>query len=284
MSRLSFQRSFPGRFLQLSLGRRPYHRGCGHRNRVQRHGPPPSLCNGGHSGRGRHKHRDVHEWRHASAFSGRVRPLTKWLQCFGKDPKSSRDCCFHYCSSSLTRKGYRSLMGSLRHVATCIRPARPCLQRLRQREAQLHHFQSVSATEAMRDDLLWWWLILHTLQLNGVYLEYFNALPPPDIVVKMDASAFGLCALDVFAQEALTYTFTTAESELISEFNAGAVNGFDINFRELSVVRDCRACCARVTGYLSMADGACIRIDNTPAVAWPKVGITQSSAQDISVC
>ncbi|KAF1793167.1 hypothetical protein GQ600_22021 [Phytophthora cactorum] len=129
-----------------------------------------------------------------------------------------------YCSSSLTRKGYRSLMESLRHVATCIRPARSCLQRLRQREAQLHHFQSVSVTEAMRDDLLWWWLILHTLQLN----------------VKIDASDFGLCALDVFVQEALTYTFTTAESELISEFNSGAVNGFDINFRELSVVRDCR--------------------------------------------
>ncbi|KAG3236460.1 hypothetical protein PI124_g18530 [Phytophthora idaei] len=154
-----------------------------------------------------------------------------------------------YCSSSLTRKGYRSLMGSLRHVATCIRPASPCLQRLRQREAQLHPFQSVFVTEAMRDDLLWWWLILHILQLNGVYLEYFNALPPPDIVVKMDVSDFGLCALDVFAQEALTYTFTTAESELISEFNAGAVNGFDINFRELSVVRDCRAClgCTVVT-------------------------------------
>ncbi|KAF1783124.1 hypothetical protein GQ600_15561 [Phytophthora cactorum] len=40
-----------GRFLQLSLGRRPDQRSCGYRYRVQRHGPFPSLCNGGHSRR-----------------------------------------------------------------------------------------------------------------------------------------------------------------------------------------------------------------------------------------
>ncbi|KAG3034104.1 hypothetical protein PC119_g5041 [Phytophthora cactorum] len=120
----------------------------------------------------------------------------------------------------------------------------------------------------MSDDLLWWWLTLHTPQLNGVSLEYFNALPPPDTVVEMVASDFGIRALDVFAQEALTYMFTPAECELISEFNAGAANSFDINFREL------RSCAFAVQRWSMDAPinrrprHAHFRIDNTSAVAW----------------
>ncbi|OWZ02276.1 LOW QUALITY PROTEIN: hypothetical protein PHMEG_00026192 [Phytophthora megakarya] len=102
-----------------------------------------------------------------------------------------------YFARSLTRKRYRSLMGSLRHVATCIRAARPFLQWLRVRESNPHRFQTISVTEDMKQDLLSWWLVLHDPQLNGVSLEYFNTLPPPNIVVEVDASDFGLCALDV---------------------------------------------------------------------------------------
>ncbi|POM81523.1 Hypothetical protein PHPALM_492 [Phytophthora palmivora] len=112
-----------------------------------------------------------------------------------------------YSTKFLTRKTYRSLMGSLRH--------------------------HVPVSVEMKQDLLWWWLGLHTLQLNGVSPEIFNIFPPPSIVVEVDASDFGLCALDTAAHRALTYQFSQVETDLINEFKADSPNGFDINFREL---------------------------------------------------
>ncbi|KAG2502690.1 hypothetical protein JM16_009640 [Phytophthora kernoviae] len=150
-----------------------------------------------------------------------------------KVEKARRIVAAAHTAPTLSRKAYRSLMGSLRHVATCIRAARPFLQRLRQRESRLHRFQSVTVTDDMRQDLLWWWLVLHTPHLNGVSLEYFNTLPPPDIVVEMDASNYGMCALDAASQQALTYQFSGPERSLIAEFKNGEPNGFNINFREL---------------------------------------------------
>ena len=124
-------------------------------------------------------------------------------------------------------------MGVLRHVATCIRPARPFLQRLRQREINLHRFRYVTVSDDMRQDLFWWWQILHSPLLNGVSLEYFHALPNPDVVVEIDACDYGLCALDMKAKQALTYQFSSQELRLIERFKAGEANGFSINFREL---------------------------------------------------
>ncbi|OWZ18413.1 hypothetical protein PHMEG_0007495 [Phytophthora megakarya] len=72
----------------------------------------------------------------------------------------------------------------------------------------------------MKQDLLWWWQVLHQPQLNGVSLEYFNALPPPDIIIEVDASDFGLCALDITAEHALTYRYTPTEINLITDFKA----------------------------------------------------------------
>ncbi|OWZ11337.1 hypothetical protein PHMEG_00015653 [Phytophthora megakarya] len=138
-----------------------------------------------------------------------------------------------YFPRSLTRKIYRSLMGSLQHVASCIRAARPFLQRLRVRESNLHLFQIISVTEDMKQDVLWWWLVLHDPQLNGVSLEYFNTLPLPNVVVEVDASDFGLYALDFSERFALTHQFSPAETALISDFKSGSSNGFDINFREI---------------------------------------------------
>ncbi|POM62889.1 hypothetical protein PHPALM_27892 [Phytophthora palmivora] len=83
----------------------------------------------------------------------------------------------------------------------------------------------------MKQDLLLFSYVLKTPQLNGVSLEFFNILPPPDIVVEVDASDFGLCALDIAAHRALTYQFSKIETDLINEFKADSPNGFDINFR-----------------------------------------------------
>ncbi|KAG2767132.1 hypothetical protein PC129_g16457 [Phytophthora cactorum] len=57
-----------------------------------------------------------------------------------KTEKSQRIVSDAYFSPTMSRKAYRSLMGSLRHVVTCIREARPFLRRLRRRESHLHRF------------------------------------------------------------------------------------------------------------------------------------------------
>ncbi|KAG6623034.1 uncharacterized protein IUM83_12357 [Phytophthora cinnamomi] len=68
--------------------------------------------------------------------------------------------------------------------------------------------------------------------MNGVALEYFNGLSPPDMTVEIDASDYGLCALDVSSKCALTYQFTPEERKVVAEFKATGDNGVDINYRE----------------------------------------------------
>lgn len=136
-------------------------------------------------------------------------------------------------SASLSITELRSLLGSLRHVATCVRPARAFLQRLR--GAQLGHARThrLPVSSSMREDLLWWLHILASDGLNGVPLQYFADEPPADVVVYMDASNYGLCALDITRRHCLTYSFSSNERILITRFQGGEDNGFDINFREL---------------------------------------------------
>lgn len=138
-----------------------------------------------------------------------------------------------YHSPELSRKSYRSLLGCLRHVATCFRPARAFLQRLRRREPFLHRWQTVNMSDAMRQDLIWWYYILNNHALNGISLEYFNTLPPPDISIEVDASDTGLCAIDTLQKRTLVYKFNSEERHLIAATKATPNVGFDINYREL---------------------------------------------------
>lgn len=189
---------------------------------------------------------------------------------------------------AISRTQYRSLLGCLRHVATCVRPARPFLQRLRMAESHLHRWSSVQITEPMRQELAWWILILHSPQLNGVPLEYFHAHPPADITIGMDASDTGLCALDEQQKRVLTYQFSPTERSLIADFNAGHRNGFDINYRELlscafavhtwsRTWRSDFSSCPRTTPI-----HVHFRIDNTSAVAWQsKMASMNTRAQTI---
>ncbi|EGZ26483.1 hypothetical protein PHYSODRAFT_483483, partial [Phytophthora sojae] len=146
----------------------------------------------------------------------------------------------------------------------------------------LQRFQRVPITPDMQQDLIWW----YTPRLNGVSLEYFNALPAPDIVVEIDASDYGLCALDVSSQVALTYQFSDSERALIAAFKAGTPNGFDINFRELlSCAFAVHAWGRRWGSGASRNDRprhVQFRIDNTSAVAWQtKLASCKSRAQVI---
>ena len=189
---------------------------------------------------------------------------------------------FH--STTLSRTAYRSLLGSLRHVATCVRPARPFIQRLSRRERHLHRFQLVSVDEEMRQDLLWWWSILHAEHLNGVPLAHFGSLPAPDVVVGMDACDTGLCAFDKQATSYILYQFTTEEAQLITDFKNGADNHFDINYRELlSVAFAVSAWGPRWSNPTApLPVHVQFQIDNTSAVAWNnKLCSRNPRAQDV---
>ncbi|OWZ09948.1 LOW QUALITY PROTEIN: hypothetical protein PHMEG_00017272 [Phytophthora megakarya] len=186
-------------------------------------------------------------------------------------------------SHSLTRIAYRSLLGSLRHVATCIRPARAFLQRLRAGEPQLRRRSRIYLTAAMRDDLVWWRIILQEQHLNGVPLVFFEALPQPDITVITDASDVGLCALVSSRRLALTYQFQPRDRKLIDEFKAGETNEFDINYRELLAC----AFAIHAWGETWQSEGAQerpthvhFRVDNTTAISWQsKLASRNSRAQ-----
>jgi hypothetical protein len=86
-------------------------------------------------------------------------------------------------AGSLTRGEYRSLLGSPRHVAMCVRPARVSLQRLHEGEWRVHRVNRISVYSAMRNDLRWWRHILASPLLNGVPLAFFGADPPRHISV-----------------------------------------------------------------------------------------------------
>jgi len=134
----------------------------------------------------------------------------------------------HACS--LTRGEYRSLLGSLRHVATCVRPARVFLQRLREGERRVHRVNRISVSSAMREDLHWWQHILHSPWLSGVPLAYFGADPPRDITVITDASDEGVCAIIPSLRLYITYRSPPAEQNIIAELHSGVRDEFDINY------------------------------------------------------
>ncbi|KAG3137607.1 hypothetical protein PI126_g17315 [Phytophthora idaei] len=135
---------------------------------------------------------------------------------------------FH--ASSLSRSSFRPLLGTLRNVATCVRPAQAFLQHLRVGEHNFYRCSQVHVSETMRADLLWWWHILSTSSLNGISLEYFDSLPEPYIIAVADATDAGDCALVSAQNLALTYEFSTDEQLLIQAFNSGSDNAFDINY------------------------------------------------------
>lgn len=120
----------------------------------------------------------------------------------------SRECVRIALSTpSLRCSDYRSLLGRLRHVATWIRPARPFLQRLCLRVPHPRRWQRVPVSAEMKQGLNWWSHILEAPALNGIPLSYFRSLPPPDVVVEMDASDIGLCAFGAADRQVLRYQF-----------------------------------------------------------------------------
>lgn len=120
------------------------------------------------------------------------------------------------------------LLGSLHHVATCLRSARPFYQRLHTTCARYPRHASVPMSQWIRDGLAWFDAILQLDAFHAVPTRLFGSLPDPDIHVYCDASDSGLCVLDPALKCYIVFEFDATERRLVADRSSG----FDINVRE----------------------------------------------------
>lgn len=169
-----------------------------------------------------------------------------------------------------TRTQLQKLMGSLRHVVTCVRAAAPFFQRIADLTRRAPRFGVILVSAGAKDDLRWFELVLSTGALNAIPLARFVRRHEPDYHIQMDASDRGLCALFPARQQFLQVEFNYEELQLIEEFNRSGDGDFGINVRELMSA----VFAALVWGHLwsrpSQDSDAHVRfwIDNIAAVSW----------------
>lgn len=145
-----------------------------------------------------------------------------------------------------------------------------------------HRFSKVSVSESMRHDLVWWWRILQSPNLNGVPMRFCHALPPRDVVLEIDASDHGLCALDMAYDRLFTYEYSAYERELISDFKEHHIKEFDINFRELLSAAFAVFLWCKRWSYIKFDTQVHVhfRIDNTAVISWQtKMGSRNARAR-----
>ncbi|OWY90085.1 hypothetical protein PHMEG_00041949 [Phytophthora megakarya] len=91
-----------------------------------------------------------------------------------------------------TQQDIRRLLGSLRHVVTCIPSAKSFFQQLSALLWGSKRYGATLITPAARDDLMWFRAILLTVELNSMPLSRFSGTQPIDYEIYMDASDAGL--------------------------------------------------------------------------------------------
>lgn len=87
------------------------------------------------------------------------------------------------------------LLGSLRHIATCVRAGAPFYQRLSALAYSRKRYAKIPVSTAARDDLHWFRMILCAASSNSIPLARFVKSQPVDFDIYVDASDYGLCSL-----------------------------------------------------------------------------------------
>ena len=188
----------------------------------------------------------------------------------GKIEKAKRRLTGMLSSQTTTRTALNKLLGSLRHVTTCVRAAAPFFQRLATLQRSVRRYHGVPVTDCARDDIRWFLSLLEHHALNSIPFLRFTQAQQPTVAIFMDASDMGLCALFPARREYLQVRFDTAELQLIAAANQSGATELGINLRELMSA----VFAALVWGPLWSISGAApenhVRfwIDNTSAVAW----------------
>ncbi|OWY91400.1 hypothetical protein PHMEG_00040035 [Phytophthora megakarya] len=123
------------------------------------------------------------------------------------------------------------VLGSLRHVAICLRAAKPFYQRLQGQSTKAPRLGRIRMSRGATADLFWFQQILQLGCLAELPLAMFGTLPTPDVVLLMDASDSGLAVLDPASNEFIQLKFDQDEEKMVKEAVTTA-SKFSINVRE----------------------------------------------------
>ncbi|ETO69949.1 hypothetical protein F444_13537 [Phytophthora nicotianae P1976] len=136
-------------------------------------------------------------------------------------------------STVTSRSQVYKLLESLRHVVTCVRSGTPFFQSLAALTYSTRRSVQIPVTDAVRDDLNWFRIILGAADLNSIPLSRFTNSQRVDFDIYMDASNYGLCALFPARREFLQVQFDEMELQSIEEFRCTGSGDLGINLREL---------------------------------------------------
>jgi hypothetical protein len=137
-------------------------------------------------------------------------------------------------TQTASRLDMQRLMGSLRHVATCVRLVANFIQKLSLFMKNTKTRRIPITPEAL-DDLHWMARVIKKPSLlRGICLEYFCDIGPPDLLINMDASDTGLCAVHTRKREFIRLDFNADEREMIENNKTSpGIDQLSINVREL---------------------------------------------------
>lgn len=164
-----------------------------------------------------------------------------------------------------TRHELQCVLGSLRHVCTCLRSARPFFQHLQGAMLKAPRRGRIPVSSALHQDLQWFSWILKFGRLRALPTALFVDETPADAHFYMDASDDGLVVLHPSRRQFIQLRFDAMERSLIAQGTT-----FTINVRELFSV----ALAAWLFGpELTPDSGGGITlvrvwVDNATAVAW----------------
>ncbi|OWZ19973.1 Cleavage induced protein [Phytophthora megakarya] len=172
-------------------------------------------------------------------------------------------------SARTTRTKLNKILGSLRHVVTCIRPAVSFFQRVAELARLAPRLGSRFITKPVKEDLQWFDLILQMGRLNSIPMLRFAERSVSDFHVHMDATRKQYFQLE----------FDDAQLQLIQEFNQTGDNDVGINVRELMSVVYASLVWGSVWTRSGAGNESHIRfwIDNMAEVSWSNKRFSRNS-------
>ena len=188
---------------------------------------------------------------------------------------------------SACRDDLAKLLGSLRHVASCMRPARAFYQSLHRVYSSFPHFGFRTLSKAALADLDCFHTLLQMGHLANIPTEIFARSSQPSVLLQMDASNDGLAIIDTNHRRFIRLVFDDFERFMISALtnhdreaamaqisqqypDLDIIDEFTINVREHFAIVLAILLWGRFlhdpTGTTTVHVG--VLSDNTAAVAW----------------
>ncbi|GMF42719.1 unnamed protein product [Phytophthora fragariaefolia] len=134
-------------------------------------------------------------------------------------------------SKTVMKSDLLKLLGSLRHICSCLRTARPFYQHLQSLCNRSPRHGVVKLSAGAKTDLDWFEHILSVGHLKELQLSIFGSREPTaQLHLYIDASDMGLAVLNPSANEFIQIAFDSEETKWIVADSKS--NKFSINVRE----------------------------------------------------